>query len=135
MPYRNKEKGLAHARQYYAEHKEEKLALAKEYYKKRGRKRRILLFNNPSGKQYMWYRNGTPYMFYKGRKRVLDEMAEKILGKKLKRNEIVHHINGNTLDNRCANLLVCTKKYHGYLHQELGRRWMKENLGGANWAV
>lgn len=39
-------------------------------------------------------------------------IAEKVLGRKLKSYEIVHHINRNKADNQKCNLLICSKKYH-----------------------
>lgn len=32
------------------------------------------------------------------------------------RGKVVHHLNGRGLDNRKANLLVCTKQEHNFFH-------------------
>jgi len=56
-------------------------------------------------------------------------IAEKILGRKLRRGECVHHINMITTDNRHKNLLICTNGYHRQLHSEMARRYAIEHFG------
>ena len=43
-------------------------------------------------------------------------IAEKVLNRKLKRNEIVHHIDYNKSNNKNSNLLICDRKYHNLIH-------------------
>lgn len=46
-------------------------------------------------------------------------VAEKKLGRYLERGEIVHHVNGDSLDNRPENLDVMTQAEHAKLHRSL----------------
>lgn len=43
-------------------------------------------------------------------------IAEKLIGRRLKKNEIVHHKNGKRWDNRPKNLEVMDKSAHAKLH-------------------
>jgi hypothetical protein len=55
---------------------------------------------------------------YRGRQRMHRSLMEEHLGRKLKRHELVHHINGDRLDNRLGNLQVMTHAEHSRHHYE-----------------
>ena len=59
-------------------------------------------------------------------------LAERALGRKLKKAECVHHINCDPMDNRPENLLVCTNGYHSYLHHKMSELYAKETFSRAS---
>jgi hypothetical protein len=54
-------------------------------------------------------------------------VAKRILGRDLKQNEIVHHIDGNKTDNKIENLCLMDSEKHEHFHSWL--RWKKEKNG------
>ena len=46
-------------------------------------------------------------------------IAEKALGRPLKPNEVVHHIDHNPNNNKNDNLLICSRSYHIKLHARM----------------
>lgn len=48
-------------------------------------------------------------------------IAEKMLGRHLKQDEIVHHIDGNTLNNNTDNLWICNPCRHRKAHGSFSR--------------
>ena len=60
-------------------------------------------------------------------------VCEDVLGRILKLTETIHHINGDTLDNRNCNLVLCeNNSYHTMLHK---RQRALESCGNANWLI
>lgn len=54
-------------------------------------------------------------------------VVERFLGRKLRRKEVVHHINGDKTDNRIENLQLMNQSEHCELHQKEEK--MKDPIG------
>lgn len=74
---------------------------------------------------YVFVPTGIPY-----KKSIREHIliAEERLGRKLKRGEVVHHIDCDKSNNRFGNLLICTQSYHAFLHQKMAQKWAEEHL-------
>lgn len=75
---------------------------------------------NPNWKGGFWIgKNGIKWIRNKNGKEVAEYRLkiEKIIGRSLKANEIVHHIDGNRSNDTNSNLLACDRAYHLFLHR------------------
>jgi len=72
---------------------------------------------------FKWRSNGKKYNFiyvsYRKHKTYSRYVIEKFLNRELKKYEMVHHINGNTLDDDINNLDLLTKSSHRNAHNSL----------------
>jgi hypothetical protein len=75
-----------------------------------------------------YIRHGYRYIWISKRQIVPEHrhIASLVLGRPLKRNEHVHHINGDKLDNRNINLIICSQSYHQLLHAKEEAAALKE---------
>ena len=66
------------------------------------------------------------------RERIHREIAEKVLGRPLKTNEVVHHWDKNGQNNEHSNLLISTKSYHSWLEAKLCNGLIGQNYSQGN---
>lgn len=58
------------------------------------------------------------------------EVMEKYIGRRLSRNEHIHHINGNVTDNRIENLEITTASKHMSKHSPVYERKSRPVISG-----
>lgn len=81
-------------------------------------------------------KSGTGYIRKEGYRMIGEKMehvimVEKVLGKRLPKGALVHHVNHKRADNRNENFVVCpSDAYHLMLHQ---RERALDACGNANW--
>jgi hypothetical protein len=73
--------------------------------------------------------NGYPSVSINGKNvRVHKMIAENVLGRKLKGNECVHHIDLNKSNNLNSNLVICDVSYHRLIHHKMAVGWVNKTL-------
>jgi len=83
--------------------------------------------SNPDG----WINQGHVYIRVSGKARALHRVvAEQSLGRPLHADEVVHHVDGQPLNNDPDNLAVVTRREHFFIHmiKETAKPWSEDEV-------
>lgn len=90
------------------------------------------MLSKPRENSERWYRVVDSA---EGKRELLHKViCERVLGKKLPKGAVVHHVDNNPLNNRTNNLVICEDvAYHHLLHRNIrlraaGADWTKERI-------
>lgn len=83
----------------------------RDYFKKNGIRK----------KNGFWYENGYKILYLDGDNSIKEhiKVMEEHIGRKLKPNEVVHHIDFNKINNDISNLKLMTRGEHSSLHRKI----------------
>jgi hypothetical protein len=100
----------------------------------KGNPRRFLHGHNRRGTSLGWEEQGRWFVSIGGKKKPFHRyLVEEREGRTLDRNEVVHHIDGNAMNNALDNLMVLSRAEHFRIHMLAGRplRWTAEERARA----
>jgi len=100
-------------------------------------KKCVIDFKNENGifkKNGFWFENGYKVLYTENGNGIKEhiKIMEDYIGRKLKKNECVHHKNLDRLDNRIENLQLMTIGEHSSLHRKLELKNGKKLFGDSN---
>lgn len=98
-----------------------------------GRPRRFRRGHNQRGTGKGWLEQGYRFVKHQGKRKALHRLiVEEREGRELGRDEIVHHVDHNRLNNDPSNLMILTRVEHARLHGGgRRRRWTPEEKARA----